>query len=125
VDDEGREAGRRDVEENGRQGVQGQEHDDGGEDTGEGSADTSLGLDGRAREGASGRVAAEEGTKDVGKANGDELLGGVDDVVVDAAERLGDGDVFDQENQDGGRDVTGDGREDLGVDTRSANMLEA
>ncbi|TKW52537.1 hypothetical protein CTA1_13432 [Colletotrichum tanaceti] len=125
VDDEAGEGGHGDVEEDGGQGVEGQQDDDGGEDAGEGGADAGLGLDGGAGEGSGGRVGAEEGAEEVGEADGDQLLGGVDDVVVDAAEGLGDGDVLDDEDDDGDGQVRGEGGEQLGVDVGGAGVLEA
>lgn len=124
VDNDGRKTGGRDEEEDGRQGIESEKNDDSGKDTSEGRPDASLGLDGSAGEGAGGRVAAEERTEDVGETNGDEFLGRVDDVVVDTTERLGDGNVLNQEDQDGGRDVRAKGRQDLGVEARSTNVLE-
>jgi len=124
VDDDGRKTGGRDVEEDGRQGVQRQKDDDSGEDTSEGRPDTGLRLDRSPGERAGGRVPAEERPEDVGETNGDEFLGRVDDVVVDAAKGLGNGDVLNQEDQNGGRDIRSKSRENLGVEAWRTNVLE-
>ena len=60
-----------------------------------------------------------------GETDGDKLLGRVDDIIVHTTERLGDGNVFDEQDQDGGGNVACDCAEHLSVDTRSAGMLEA
>lgn len=125
VDDDGREGSVGDVEEDSSQGIEGKEHNDGGDDTSEGSADTSLGLDSSSREGASGRVSTEEGSEQVGDTNSDKLLRGVDDVVVDTAEGLGDGDVLNQDNDDGSRKLRKEGLDDAGVDLGGSSVGEA
>ena len=96
VDDHGREGAVGDVEKDGGESIEGEQDEYGGEDTRERGADPGFGLDGGSGEGAGSRVAAEERTEEVGEANGDKFLGRVDDVVVDATERLGDGNVLDQ-----------------------------
>ncbi|GJC94393.1 hypothetical protein ColKHC_03219 [Colletotrichum higginsianum] len=125
VDDEGGEAGHGDVVEHRRQGVQGEEQDGAVEEAGQGRPDAGLGQDGGAAERAGGGVGAEEGPEEVGAADGDELLGRLDSVVVDAAERLADGDVLDHEDDDGGREVRQQGRDQLRAQARRPRVREA
>lgn len=51
--------------------VNGDNYAEGGDPSGEGRANSSLGLDGSAREGSCGRIATEEGSEDVSDADGD------------------------------------------------------
>ncbi len=113
VDDDGGERCVRDVVEHRGQGVDGEEDHDGSDNTGKGSSHTGLGLDGGTAERTSSGISTQERTENIGHTNGHHLLGGVDGVVVDTAERLRDGDVLNQQDDDGGRqvarDVAGDG----------------
>lgn len=86
VDDDCCKTGIGNVEEDCLEKVDGEKDEDARNDTGQRRADTSFRLDGRPGEGASSRVGAEEGTKDVGDADSDKLLRWVDGVIVDAAE---------------------------------------
>jgi hypothetical protein len=52
-------------------------------------------------------------------------LRGIDDIVVDTAERLGNGDVLNQDNNDGSRQLRNEGPDDVGVDLRDSSMGEA
>lgn len=88
VDNHGSECGVGDVEEDRREGIQSQQHDNGRDDSRKGRADAGLGLDGGSREGSGRGICAQKGAQQVGDANGDEFLRRVDDVVVDAAKRL-------------------------------------
>lgn len=88
VDNHGSECGVGDVKEDGCEGIQSQEHNNGGNNTSKGRADAGLGLDGGTGEGSGCGICAQEGAQQVGDANGYEFLGRVDDVVVDAAKRL-------------------------------------
>ena len=125
MDDHGREGRVGDEEEDRGQGVESQQDDDGCEDTGERCPHASLGLDGCAGEAAGGRVSAEEGTEEVGEAESDQFLGWVDDVVVDATEGLGDGNVFDNQDQDCHGDLWGNGGKHLGGNVRGTGVLES
>jgi len=89
VDDNGRETGTWNVEEHRCQRIDSQEDHNGSDDTGKRRAHTSLGLDGSTREGSGSWVCAEEGTKQVGDTNSDQLLRRIDCVVIDTPERLG------------------------------------
>ena len=60
MDDDGRQGGAWDVKKHGGKGVDSQEHDEGGDHAGEGGADTCLGFDGGAGEGAGGGIGAQE-----------------------------------------------------------------
>lgn len=125
VDDDGRQRRVGDVKEERRQRVQSQQNDNGGDDTGKGRADTGLGLDGGSGKGARRRVRAQEGAQQVGHANGHQLLRRIDDVVVDSAERLGDGYVLNQHHDDGRRELRRKGLDDALVDRGGARVLEA
>ena len=124
VDDHGGKGTIGDIEEDGGEGIEGEQDEDGGKDTGERRANTGFSLDGRSRERSGSGVGAEERTEKVGEADGDEFLGWVDDVVIDPTKRFGDGNVFDQQNENGSRNVTTDGREEIGIETGSSLMLE-
>ena len=124
VDDDGRQGGARDVKKHGGEGVDGQEHDEGGDDAGEGGADAGLGFDGGAGEGAGGGIGAQERPQQVRHADGDHLLRGVDGVVVDAAKRLGDGDVLDQQDNHRRGQFAGEGGDDVLVDRRHRRILK-
>jgi hypothetical protein len=144
VDDDGRETGERDEEESIRQTVEGDDDDDTGDPTSSWSTDTALGLEGGAREGSGGGVGTKDGSDSVGNSDGckqvnkgtsiffpsrlkltNQLLVGVDLVSVNTTERLGDGNVL--EEQDEGRDeqVRAQSAEELGVNVGLADMLEA
>ena len=124
VDDDGRQARRGDEEEDRGEGVQGQQHDDRREDAGEGRPYARLGLDGCAGEGSGRGVSAEKRAEDVGEADGDELLRWVDDVVVYPAKRLGDGDVLDDQHDDGDGDIRRDGSQYVHVHIRRSLVPE-
>jgi hypothetical protein len=125
VDDNGAETGGRDVKENRGQRVQRQKNNDGGEDAGQGCPNSSLGLDSSARERPRSRIPAEKGSENVGKSEGDELLGRVNNVIVDATEGLGNRNVLNQKNEDGGWDIWTESRKNLGIELWSPDMLEA
>jgi hypothetical protein len=125
VDDDTSKTSVGDVEENGSQGVKSKQDNDSSNDTGEGSADTSLGLDGSSREGSGGGVGTQERTEKVANTDGDELLRRVDDIVVDTAEGLGDGNVLNQDNDDGGGKLRDEGPDDGRVDLGNSSMGEA
>lgn len=124
VDDDSGESCVGNVEEDSSQSVESQQHNNSSNDTSEGSADTSLCLDGSSGEGSSGGVGTEEGTEQVGDTNGDELLRRVDDVVVDTAEGLGDGDVLNQDDDDGGGKLRDEGLDDADVDLGGGSVGE-
>lgn len=125
MNDDGRQRRTRNVEEDSRKGVDGEENDDGGDNTSQGRSDTGLGLDGSSAERSGRRVATQEGSKEVRDTDGDHLLRWVDDVVVDSAKGLGNGNVFDQENDDGSGQITDKGLDDPGVDDRHGSVSEA
>lgn len=125
VDNDGGESRVGNVEEEGCQGIECEQDDNGSDDTSKRGADTSLGLDGSTGERSSGRVGAQERSQDVGNSNGDELLRRVDNVVVNATERLGDGNVLDKHDDDGSRKLVDEGANDVGVDLGGTCMLEA
>lgn len=102
-------------------------HDDtdSGPPTGGRRSDSRLGLEGRTREGSSGRVGREERTDRVGDSDGDELLVGVDLVPVEPTERLGDGNVFEQEDDSRDGNLARHGADELAADVGRADVLEA
>jgi hypothetical protein len=61
---------------------------------------------------------------DVGEANSNQLLRRIDAVVVDSTERLGNGNVLDQEHDDGDRKLVRKRDENLLVDFWDAHGLE-
>lgn len=125
VDNHGGECGVGDVVEESGEGIQSQEHDNGRDDAGKRRADAGLGLDGGTGEGSGRGICAQEGAQQVGDADGHEFLRRVDDVVVDAAKRLGDGNVLNQHDDDGGGQLRRKGLDDGRVDFGSARVLEA
>lgn len=124
MDDDTSKACVRDVEEDSSKGVESKQDDNCSDDTSEGSSDTSLGLDGSSGERSSGGVSSEEGTEKVADTNRDEFLRGVDNIVVDTAERLGDGDVFDQYNDDSSGKLRDERLDDGGVDLGDSSVSE-
>lgn len=62
------------IVEGGCQGVQGEDDDHSGVDTGERGAHPRPGLDGRTGEGAGGGIGTKEGADDVGNTDGDDFL---------------------------------------------------
>jgi hypothetical protein len=112
------------VEEDSSKGIESKQDDNSSDDTSEGSSDTSLGLDGSSGERSSGGVGSKEGTEKVANTNGDEFLGGVDNIVVDTAERLGDGNMLNQDNDDGGGKLRDEGFDDGGVDLGDSSVSE-
>ena len=125
MDDDGGQPGAGNVEKDRGQGVQRKEDNDGGEDTSKWRSDTGLRLDGSPRERSGGRVPSEERTKDVGEADGNKLLRRVDDVVVHSAERLRDGNVLNDQDNDGQGKISCNCAENLLVHAWCANVLEA
>lgn len=125
VDDDGSERGIGDVEEDGRERINCEKDDYGSNDTSERCADASLGLDGCSREGAGSRVCTEERSEEVGHTNSHKFLGRVNCVVVDPAKRLGDGDVLNQQHNDGRRNVACECLDDGNVDLWNRSMLES
>lgn len=89
-----------------------------------GCADAGLCLDGSTREGSSSSVGTEARTDEVRDANSDELLVGVDLVVVESPKGLCDGDVLEQQNDDRDREVTTEVCEELSAECRLADVLE-
>lgn len=124
MDDDSGETGIRDIPEDLGEGVEREQDNDGGNDTSKGGAHTGLGLDGSTGEGSGGRVGAEEGPEQVGDTDGDELLRGIDDIVVDATKGLGDGDVLDEHDDDGGRQLRDKGLDNLLVDSGDGGVSE-
>jgi len=124
VDDDSAQRCAWNVKEDGSQGVDSDEHDDSSNDASQRSSDTSLRLDGGSAEGAGRRVSTDEWTQQVGNTDGDQLLRGVDAVVVDTAERLRDGDVFNQENNNTNGDLAGEETDDVVVDLWHSSILE-
>ena len=76
-------------------------------------------------EGSGGRIRSQEGAKDIGDANGNHLLRRVDRVVVDAAERLGDGDMFDEEDNNARREIWQQSAGEVVVEYGHRRVLEA
>jgi len=101
VNNDGSECGVWNVPKHSGEGVNCEQHNDSCYDTGEGSSHSSLGLNGGSRERSSRWVSSKERTKAVCNADCNKLLRRIDHVVVDSAERLGDGDVLDKESNDG------------------------
>ena len=81
--------------------IDGQQHYDCCNDTGEWGAHACLGLDRGSREGTGRWVSSKERPETVGDANSHKFLRRVDDVVVDSAERFGDRDMLDEKNDHG------------------------
>lgn len=98
MDDDRGERGVRDVEEDGRQRVDCQQHDEGGNDPGERSSHPGFGLDGRPGERACSRIRSKKRAQQVRHPNGYHFLRGVDGVVVDAPKGLGNGDMLNEQN---------------------------
>lgn len=86
VNDNTRKGSLGDIEEDGGQGVDGEQHNNGGDTAGQGSTNTRLRLDGGPGKGSGSRVRAQERTKKVGHTNTDQFLGRLDGIVVDTAE---------------------------------------
>lgn len=88
------------VEEHCRKSIDGEQDNDGRNDTGKGCTYSGLGLDRSPRERSSSRVTAKEWSKEVRHANSHQLLRRIDCIVVDPAKGLGNGDVLDKQNDD-------------------------
>lgn len=114
-----------DIEENRSQGVESKKNDNGSNETSEGSSYATLGLDGRSGEGAGGRVCTEKRTKQVCGANSDELLRGINCVVVDSSKGFGDGDMLDEHDNDRRWKLAGKSLDNLFVELGHANLLKA
>ncbi|KAI3489073.1 hypothetical protein L1887_46831 [Cichorium endivia] len=125
VDDDGRQNRVGDPVECAAERVDGDEHQDTGEPTGKRGAHARLGLDGRSRKRTRSRISAEARTDEVGDADGNELLVGVDLVVVEAAERLCDGDVLEQQHHHRHRQAGSKVREQARVEDGLADVLES
>mmetsp|Transcript_7502 Transcript_7502/g.24916 ORF Transcript_7502/g.24916 Transcript_7502/m.24916 type:complete len:738 (+) Transcript_7502:52-2265(+) len=81
-------------------------HDGGGDDGAHARLCPGVVVDGGAREGTGDGVGAEEGAQELAKPEAEELLVGVDFVLVLSRERFGDGDGFhkpDEGDDDGAR----------------------
>ena len=113
-----------DIEEDGGKGVEGKEHNDGGNDTCKRSSNTSLGLDGSSGEGSSSWVGSKERSKQVGDTDGNELLRRVNGIVVDTTKRLGDGNVLDKHDNDGSRKLGSKCGQDSVVHSGCSSVLE-
>lgn len=83
-----------------------------------------FGLDGRSRERTSRRVSAEERSHQVGDADRDQFLIAANAVIVDATERLCDGDVLEEKDDSRDRQLRSDQAEQLGRETRLTNVLK-
>lgn len=125
MDDDTREGCLGDVKEHSGQGVDGKQHDDCSNATGQGSSHSRLGLDGSPGKGSGGRVGTQERSQQVGNTNCNQLLRRVYGIVVDTAERLGDGNVLNQEDDDRSWEFPGKRFDDSGIDDRDGSMLEA
>ena len=91
MDNDGRETTGGDPEEGIGETVEGDNDDNGCDNSSNGSADTRLGLEGGAGEGASGWVGSKDRANSVGDTNGDGLLIRVNLVTVETAEGCGFG----------------------------------
>lgn len=103
-------------------GVKSKENDGTSEDTGKRSTDTTLGFQGRTREGTGSWVGGKEDTNQVVNTNGNELLVRNDFIVVDTAKGFGNGNMFKQKNngtngQFGSKEV-----DNMAVNNRNANI---
>lgn len=125
VDDNGRERRVGDVEENSRKGIDGKEDDHSSEDTTERSSNSSLGGDSSTGERTSNWVSTEEWAKHIGGTNGDEFLRGVNGVVVDTTERLGDSNMLKQQDNDGSWNFTRESAQNTRVKDWDTSILEA
>lgn len=103
-----REANKRTVEGAG-ESIESDDDNDPDDESSERRANTGLGLDGGAGERPSGGVRAEEGSDRVRNTDCDELLVGIDLVVVDAAETCGEGRVSQLSAQTKKKRTFGDG----------------
>ncbi len=88
-------------------------------------ANTGLRLDGSARERASSWISSKERAENVGHSDGYKFLRRVDSVVVDATERLRDGDMLNEEDNYGGRNIADNQLEDCGVHPGNSSILES
>ena len=105
--------------------VDGDENEDTGEPTSQGSAHTRLGLDGGTRERTGSSVGTEARADKVGDTDGDELLVGVDLVVVETTERLCNGNVLEKKHNHRDRQLRGKVGEEGGVQNGLTNVFEA
>ncbi|EGX95530.1 hypothetical protein CCM_00184 [Cordyceps militaris CM01] len=113
VDDDTSQRSVGNVVEDGRQSVDGEKDNNGSDDTGKGRAYTGLGFDGCAGEGSGSRVGSEKRSKQVAHTDGDKFLRWVDDIVVDTAKRLGNGNMLNEHDNDGGRKFRSKGADDF------------
>ena len=124
VDNDGSKRGVWNVVEQLGERIEGEQDNNGSDNTGEWGTNTSLGLDSSSGERSSSRISTEERTKQVGNADGNKLLGRVNDIVVDSAERLGNGNMLDKHNNDGARKLASKGLDDPLVNNGDGGMLE-
>lgn len=115
----------RDVKENSCECVDGDEDEDCCNATSERSSHTSFGLDGGSRKRSGSGIATQERTQQVGDTNGNHFLRGIDSVVVDTTEGLGNGNVLDQENDNSSRKLAGESFDYCGIDPRDSSILES
>lgn len=108
-----------------RQRVQGDDDDDTGRNTRRRGPHTGLGLERRSRERPSGRVRVEECSQSVVDTDRDQLLVRVDLVPVESTERLGNGNVLKQEDDDGDGKFGGKGGEQRARDVRLTDVSQS
>lgn len=106
-------------------GVECDDDDDTGRNTSGRSSYTRFGLQRRSRERTSRWVGSEQCTESVVDSNSDELLVGVDLVSVESTERLGNGDVFEQEDDGGDWKMRTNGSEELAGDMGLSDVLQS
>jgi len=113
------------VEKDSRQGVDGEEDNHRGDDTSERGSNTGLGLDGGTGERTSRWETTQERCQKVGHTNSNKLLRWINLVSIDTTERFGNGDVFDKEDDDRGRNLAGKDLDHRCVDGRDTGVLES
>ena len=99
VDNDGGKTGEGDEEESVGETIEGDDDDDSSDPTSGWGPDTALGLESGAREGSGSGQCGEDRSDGVCHSDGDKLLVGVDLVTVDTTKGLGDGDVFQKQDE--------------------------
>ena len=125
MDDQAGQSGVGDIVEDSGQCVESEDENEGTEEACQGSADAGLGQDGRGAKRAGADVSSHERTENIGGPLGQDLLRRNDGIVEDAAERLGDGNVLDDENDHDCRHLRNDVRNELRVRSRDSGLAEA
>lgn len=124
MDDDRRETGAGNVEEHRRERIDGEEHHDRRDDTGERGSHARLGLDGRSRKRSRRRVRSQEGTEQVRDPDGDHLLRRINGVVVDATKGFRNRNVLNQQHDHRGGKFADKGFDDGLVHRGHGGILE-